>query len=370
MKILIILHKAKKKGGMVLQFLKMTDEFKKKGHKVHIFSFDSISNYQNPIKNYYYIYRSLKDYIHKLDPTLIFTSDPFITSLLAIFANKNRYPIVLRVGAVFHLFYSGRILEKINSEMINVTLLLFFGSLLKSLIKIIFKKIDLIIFNSNFLKELYKNEAKNSIVIYNGVELQERDDLSVNFPIKLIYIGRIEPRKSIELIIKSLRIMKSKGLNFTFSLVGKLSMYPKYWEKICNLVELHGLWDNLVVHDEIANYKLPGLLKEHDILLFSTDDRNFPITEGLPNVILEGMANGLAIIATHVAGVPEIIKEKNGFVVKPDPQIFAEKIEMLYNNKDLLLKIKENNIAAIKENFQIEKTSDNYLRVFHALTNK
>ncbi|MGC9780301.1 MAG: glycosyltransferase family 4 protein [Candidatus Heimdallarchaeota archaeon] len=115
---------------------------------------------------------------------------------------------------------------------------------------------------------------------------------------------------------------------------------------------------------EIDNQKLPEFLQKHDILLFSTDDRNFPITEGLPNVILEGMANGLAIIATPVAGIPEIIDHRNGFLVSPDPYCLASKIISLVNNDQNLIKIKQHNINTIREKYHIRKTSEKYLKVF------
>ena len=100
---------------------------------------------------------------------------------------------------------------------------------------------------------------------------------------------------------------------------------------------------------------------------FSTDDRNYPITEGLPNVILEGMANGLAIISTNAGGVSEILYPKNGFIVEPIAEKFAEKIIYLAQNPDELLKMKKINIKTISQNYSIEKTSLLYLKIFEQI---
>jgi glycosyltransferase involved in cell wall biosynthesis len=50
-------------------------------------------------------------------------------------------------------------------------------------------------------------------------------------------------------------------------------------------------------------------------VLVSTSD-----WEGTPNVILEGMACGLPVVATKVGGTPEILSSDRGFVVEPEAE--------------------------------------------------
>jgi glycosyltransferase involved in cell wall biosynthesis len=54
-------------------------------------------------------------------------------------------------------------------------------------------------------------------------------------------------------------------------------------------------------------------------------------SEGSPNTVLEAMSFGVAVLATAVGGVPEIIQGGNGMLVPPsDPDALAEKmIELL-----------------------------------------
>jgi len=66
-------------------------------------------------------------------------------------------------------------------------------------------------------------------------------------------------------------------------------------------------------------------------------------TEGSPNVLLEGMAAGLPIIATAVGGMPEIVtNEKEALLVeRQNPMVLAEAIERLLSDANLQRKLAE-----------------------------
>lgn len=370
MKILIILHKAKKKGGAVLQILKMVRAFKEDGHEVSVFSFDSISKTRNIFYNSINTVKSLHKKIETFNPTLIFTAEPIFTTLYTLIARRKKSILVVRIGAVYDSFYAARLIEKISPDRIYSSLFNFLKKTLRLISKVLFKKIDFIVFNSHFLKNNYNSIAPHSIVIHNGVEKPSLIKFQINKPIKFVYVGRIEPRKSIELIIKSLGILKSVEDDFTFSVIGNANLYPNYWKKILKMISYYKLTEQVEIIDEVENRKLPDVLQKHDILLFSTDDRNFPITEGLPNVILEGMSSGLAIITTPIAGIPEMINETNGFLVSANPEEFAERIQYLIQNPNIIMSMKKQNVKDIERRFLIQKTVKNYLNAFHVISKK
>ncbi len=364
MRILIVLHKVKKKGGMVLQHLKMSQEFKKLGHEVSIFSFDTFLTTKNIFADHVKIFRELKTHINKFEPSIILTSDPYFTTLFSILA-KNKYSIIcLRAGARYHPFYTGRIIDKLTPGRMFSSLYFFINLILKQLDKLILRKTDLVIFNSKYLKQYYGKYTNNSKVIYNGVSKITDTTLKIYSPLKLIFVGRIEPRKSIELILQALGILVKMKVDFNFSIVGKHNQFPDYWLKLEKMIQRYNIQDKITMLNEIPNRELPDVLIKHDILLFSSDERNFPMTEGLPNVILEGMANGLAIIATPVAGVPEIVSEENGYLVEPKPTEFARKIVLINKNNQRLLEIKNKNVSKIKNNFRMSKTAKEYIKEF------
>ena len=60
-------------------------------------------------------------------------------------------------------------------------------------------------------------------------------------------------------------------------------------------------------------------------------------TEGSPNVVLEGMAAGLAIAATTVGGVPEILEQGGTGLMVParNPEAMADAILRILNDPEL-----------------------------------
>ena len=60
-------------------------------------------------------------------------------------------------------------------------------------------------------------------------------------------------------------------------------------------------------------------------------------SEGSPNVLLEGMAAGVPVVATSVGGIPEMVADKKAaLLVEPsDPEAMASAINLLFSNPDL-----------------------------------
>jgi glycosyltransferase involved in cell wall biosynthesis len=83
-------------------------------------------------------------------------------------------------------------------------------------------------------------------------------------------------------------------------------------------------------------------------------------TEGSPNVVLEAMTAGVAVAATRVGGVPEIVQqERTGVIVPPhEPAAMAEAMERLLRNPALRRQL----AAAARDHVAQAFTPDAYRR--------
>ncbi|WP_251344439.1 glycosyltransferase family 4 protein [Haloplanus halophilus] len=85
-----------------------------------------------------------------------------------------------------------------------------------------------------------------------------------------------------------------------------------------------------VVH--LLGYRtdIPNMMAGSDILVLPS------FREGTPLVIIEAMAAGLPVIATNIAGIPELIDDtKTGYLIKPgDASTLASRVDELAQDSD------------------------------------
>ena len=114
------------------------------------------------------------------------------------------------------------------------------------------------------------------------------------------------------------------------------------------LNKLKTLAKELQVDDKISflgfRKDIIEITKVSDIFIFPS------LQEGLPVALMEAMASGLPVICSNIRGNEDlIIDEKGGYLIEPyDVDRFAEKINSLIENKELIEKFKNNNLSEIK----------------------
>ncbi len=102
------------------------------------------------------------------------------------------------------------------------------------------------------------------------------------------------------------------------------------------------------------------LLDASKLVVFSS------MNEGVPNGVLEGMAHGLAIVATDIPGIREALGDlADGQVVEAsNPSKFAHRIINLMTNENLRLSLGHKNKCRIETAYIIESMVEKTLNVF------
>lgn len=117
---------------------------------------------------------------------------------------------------------------------------------------------------------------------------------------RFIFVGRHERRKGVPELLSAIAKLPSDG--WEFHLVGPIP------------AQLRAEKENVIYHGAVGDTtELQRLLDICDVLVCPS------FAEGMPTVVLEAMARGLAIIATDVGATAEWVDETNGFLL-PSPR--------------------------------------------------
>lgn len=199
----------------------------------------------------------------------------------------------------------------------------------------------------------------NIILIQNGIRIpaQLKHYPSNQEKLKVLYVGRSTPEKRVQLVIQAAEKLQSE--NIEFGLVGHMD--PSLLQELPSNINLYG---NISDPKELEN-----IYQSYDVLLITS------ITEGMPIVVQEAMANGLAIIGTPVGDIPYEVKNGvNGFVLSSyeDESLVVsetvEQIKALNNNRSLLTNIIEKNQIIAREKYGFDRFQEKYERLFNIST--
>lgn len=122
----------------------------------------------------------------------------------------------------------------------------------------------------------------------------------------LVCVGRLSPEKGHKVLLEAARALAVSGQEFQLLIIGDGPERSA----------LERLRDRLELKDRVM---FLGQRKDMDMVYAASDILVLPsFKEGMPNVILEAMANGVAIVATRVGGVPEMVRDgKEALLVPP-----------------------------------------------------
>ena len=152
---------------------------------------------------------------------------------------------------------------------------------------------------------------------------------------KFIFVGRYERRKGIQELNEAIKKLNA-DYSFDFEFIGPIPEKKRLNAKNCHY---YG-----AIYDED---KMIDIISTADVLVCPS------YSEGMPTVILEAMARGLAVIATNVGAVSELVSTKNGWLIEPANQNQLEEslIHAITLSESQLYKKREFALKLIQEKF-------------------
>ncbi len=199
------------------------------------------------------------------------------------------------------------------------------------------------VYNGVSVEFLQENDAATSRRV-----LQEKYGIANSF---CLYVGRLDWRKGLDYLLYALRATDLKCV-----IVGD---GPER-EHLFALAKAFDLHDRVI---------FAGFVPQHDLKHFyvAADFFVLPsLAEGLPLVVLEALGSGCPVIASNVAGTPEIVSDGyNGLIVPPrNAKILSKAIQELTRNPELRRKMGQNARHTVNANFTWGSVAKRVLKVY------
>ena len=170
----------------------------------------------------------------------------------------------------------------------------------------------------------------------------------------LVAIGRLCEVKNYSLMLRAFKIISERCPNARLSIAGTGEQEA----------ELKSLTSELELQNSVSFLgnvsDIPTLLSSKSLLLLSS------LSEACPMVILEAMAAGLPVVATHVGGVPELVTDNGIVVPSGDFVAFADAVLRIIGDPDLMKRMSENslnNAAGYDKKVIVKKYEHEYERL-------
>lgn len=159
--------------------------------------------------------------------------------------------------------------------------------------------------------------------------------------IRFVFMGRYEQRKGIQELHAAIKLVLPSG-GFTFDFIGPIPEEHKI-----SSPEIH-------YHGQLSSEaEIKQILSGADVLVCPS------YAEGMPNVIMEAMACGLAIIATDVGAVSLLVNSENGWLIdKPEVKKIADALKNAMHEKPGVLEQKKKSSTQKIKNYTAEKVTN------------
>jgi glycosyltransferase involved in cell wall biosynthesis len=198
---------------------------------------------------------------------------------------------------------------------------------------------------SDYNKELILSECQGNYrdkvtVIHCGVDtdiFQARSSETPHEkgenPFVILCIGTLHEVKGQPYLIEACRMLQERGIDFVCHFVGD---GPDGYALIAQ-ADKAGLSEKVRFHGRLTRDEIARLLQDADVLAAPSVPTRDGRREGIPVVLMEAMGSGVAVVASKISGIPELVKDQTtGLLVPPrDATSLANALERYFADPQL-----------------------------------
>ena len=197
-------------------------------------------------------------------------------------------------------------------------------------------------------------------VVHHGLRMPAVSrSTSPSGPLSVLSVGTLQPHKGFEYVVDALARLRDEGLDFRGTIVGGGPLEASLRARIVR-AGLEGV------------VAMTGALTQSEVFAHYARARVFVLMAqpewhwGIPNVLIEALAAGSAVVTTRFGSVEDLVKEgETGLLVPPrDPVALAAAIRRLAEDPSLRARLALAGQTIVARDFDLERSADFYVRRF------
>lgn len=222
------------------------------------------------------------------------------------------------------------------------------------IMRLYYRQMDEIIVPSPFTLDMAHRLFPTKTITYIPLpfshDYQQNDHFHAG---ELLYVGTIEPRKGLHLLVESLAVLRQQGRDFHALFIGR-TVDTAYRQQLLQRIEALGLTSHITWQDNIPYSELLERYTTAELFVFPSQ------LEGYGMVLVEAMQHGLPIVAYDNTAMPYSIEDGvNGYLApNTDTAAFAERILRVLGNPEERARIQQ----GIRQHVANLKTHEDFLQ--------
>lgn len=210
------------------------------------------------------------------------------------------------------------------------------------------------------IKFLKVNREKLSI-IFEGIDINKFSKRSYvsDGIFRILHVGRFDPNKGQDILIKSFKILQKKYPNIRLYLVGSISkMYFKYFSY---LLQLSLGEKNIIFKTNVDDKELLNYLHQADLCVFPSLGE-----EGWGLAVAEAFACRVPVICSKIFFETGVADESRALLAPTEPEKLAERILWAIENREFMEMLASNGYEYV-QNLSWKKTTDRIIEIVDEL---
>lgn len=200
----------------------------------------------------------------------------------------------------------------------------------------------------------------NVVAIPNGIDFERRErSPNANAPLRLLYIGRLAPRKGLGETLAAVAAARSSGVPVPLVIAGAGPEEPLLRQQVSD----YGLEDAVTFAGPAYGEDKKKLLAEADVLILAS------YSEGLPYALLEAMAAGVVPVVTPVGAIADVVQHgvHGVFVPVGDAGAIAAAIRELACERERLARMSAACCERVAARYSAERLAEDFGALYRAL---